>query len=112
MLLLLLLSHFSHVQLCETPWMAAHQTPLSWNSPGKNTGMGCHFLFQCLKVKSESEVPQSFLTLSDPMDCIVSGYSIRGIFQARALEWGAIASFITYGRVNLECCCTFEGNTL
>ena len=62
-----------------------------WDSPGKNTGVGCHFLLQCMKVKSESEVAQSCLTLSDPMDCSVPGSSIHGIFQARVLEWGAIA---------------------
>ena len=62
-----------------------------WDSPGKNTGVGCHFLLQCMKVKSESEVAQSCLTLSDPMDCSPPGSSIHGIFQARVLEWGAIA---------------------
>ena len=53
--------------------------------------MGCHFLLQCMKVKSESEVAQSCPTLSDPMDCSLPGSSIHGIFQARVLEWGAIA---------------------
>ena len=62
-----------------------------WDSPGKNTGVSCHFLLQCLKVKSESEVAQSCLTLSDPMDCSLPGSSIHGVFQARVLEWGAIA---------------------
>ena len=62
-----------------------------WDSPGKNTGVGCHFLLQCMKVKSESEVTQSYPTLSDPMDCSLPGSSIHGIFQARVLEWGAIA---------------------
>ena len=66
-------------------------SPLPWDSPGKNTGVGCHFLLQCMKVKSESEVAQSCLTLSDPMECSLPGSSIHGIFQARALEWGAIA---------------------
>ena len=61
------------------------------DSPGKNTGVGCHFLLQCMKVKSENEVAQSCLTLSDPMDCSPPGSSIHGIFQARVLEWGAIA---------------------
>ena len=65
--------------------------PRLWDSPGKNTGVGCHFLLQCVKVKSESEVTQSCLTLSDPMNCSLPGYSIHGIFQARVLEWGAIA---------------------
>ena len=62
-----------------------------WDSPGKNTGVGCHFLLQCMKVKSESEVTQSCPTPSDPMDCSLPGSSVHGIFQARVLEWGAIA---------------------
>ena len=67
-----------------------------WDSPGKHTGVGCHFLLQCMKVKCESEVAQSCPTLSDPMDCSLPGSSIHGIFQARVLEWGAIAfSIIT-----------------
>ena len=61
------------------------------DSPGKNTGVGCHCLLQCMKVKSESEVTQLCPTLSDPMDCSLTGSSIHGIFQARVLEWGAIA---------------------
>ena len=65
--------------------------PHPWDSPGKNTGVGCHFLLQCMKVKSESEVAQSCPTLHDPMDCSPPGSSIHGIFQARVLEWGAIA---------------------
>ena len=68
-LLLLLLSHFSHVRLSATPQMAATRLPRPWDSPGKNTGVGCHFLLQCRKVKSESEVAQLCPTLSDPMDC-------------------------------------------
>ena len=62
-----------------------------WDSPGKNTGLGCHFLLQCMKVKSESEDAQSCLTLSDRMDCSPPGSFIHGIFQARELEWVAIA---------------------
>ena len=62
--------------------------PHSWDSPGKNTGVGCHFLLQCIKVKSESEVAQSCLSLQD---CSLPGSSVHGIFQARVLEWGAIA---------------------
>ena len=62
-----------------------------WDSPGKNIGVGCHFLRQCMKVKSESEVAQSCLTLSDPVDWSLPGSSVHGIFQARVLEWGAIA---------------------
>ena len=65
--------------------------PHPWDSPGKNTGVGCHFLFQCMKVKRESEVAQSCPTPSDPMDCSPPGSSVHGIFQARVLEWGAIA---------------------
>ena len=63
----------------------------SWDFPGKNTGVGCHFLLQCMKVKSESEVTQSCPTLSDPMNCSLPGSSVHGIFQAKVLEWGAIA---------------------
>ena len=66
--------------------------PCPWDSPGKNTGVGCHFLLQCMKVESESEVAQSCLTPSDPMDCSLPGSSVHVIFQARVLEWGAIAS--------------------
>ena len=62
-----------------------------WDSPGNNTGVGCHFLLWCMKVKRESEVAQSCLTLSNPMDCSLPGSSVHGIFQARVLEWGAIA---------------------
>ena len=65
--------------------------PGPWDSPGKNTGVGCHFLLQYMKVKTESEVAQSCLTLSNPMDCTPPGSSVHGIFQARVLEWGAIA---------------------
>ena len=65
--------------------------PRPWDSPGKNTGVGCHFLLQCMKVKSESEVVQSCLTPSDPKDCSPPGSSIHGIFQSRVPEWGAIA---------------------
>ena len=65
--------------------------PSPWDSPGKNTRVGCHFLLQCIKVKSESEVTQSCPTLSNPMDCSPPGSSTHGIFQARVLEWGAIA---------------------
>ena len=77
--------------LCATPETAAHQAPPSLGSQGKNTGVGCHFLLQCIQVKSESEVTQSCLTLSDPMDCSPPDSSIHGIFQARVLERGAIA---------------------
>ena len=62
-----------------------------WDSSGKNTGVGCHFLLQCMKMKSESEVTRSCSTLSNPMDCSPPGSSVHGIFQIRVLEWGAIA---------------------
>ena len=87
----LLLSHFSHVRLLRPHRRQPTRLPCSWDSPGKNTGVGCHFLFQCMKVKSESEVTHSCLNLCDPMDCSLPGSSIHGIFQARVLEWGAFA---------------------
>ena len=62
-----------------------------WDSPGKNTGVGCHFLLQCMKVKSESKVTQSSLTLRDLMDCSLPGSAVHGISQARVLEWVVIA---------------------
>ena len=71
--------------------MAAHQLPAPWDSPGKNPGVGCHFLLQCMKVKGKSEVTELCPTLSDPMDLSLPGSSVHGIFQARVLEWGAIA---------------------
>ena len=67
--------------------------PHPWDSPGKNIGVGCHFLLQCIKVKSESEVAQLCPTFCDPMDCSLPGSSIHGSFQARVLEWGAIAFY-------------------
>ena len=81
----------------DTVWPHRRQpTRLPWDSPGKNTGVGCHFLLQCMKVKSESEVAQSCPTLSDPMDCSPPGSSIHGTFQAGVLEWGAIAFSLCY----------------
>ena len=90
--------------------------PCPWNSPGKNTGVACHFLLQCMKVKSESEVAQSCLTLSDPVDCSPPGCSIHGIFQARVLEWGSNA-FYTVGSYDLflnivMCICPFQFSNL
>ena len=91
--------------------------PCPWYSPGKNTGVGCHFLLQCMKVKSESEVTQSCPSLSDPMDCSPPGTSIHGIFQARVLEWAAIA-FSDYQLLNasvltlVQCRCTFLPDSL
>ena len=89
--LLLLLSHFSRVRLCATHRRQPTRLPCPGDSPGKNTGVGCHFLLQCMKVKSESEVTQSCPTVRDPMDCSPPGSPVHGIFQARVLEWGAIA---------------------
>ena len=76
--------------------------PRPWDSQGKNTGVGCHFLLQCMKMKSESEVAQSCLTPSDPMDCSLPDSSVHGIFRARVLEWGAIAfsAIIVWSQVN------------
>ena len=93
-LVLLLLLTTRTLQSC--PTLRPHRRqptrlPRPWDSPGKNTGVGCHFLLQCMKVKSESEVAQLCLTLSNPMDCSLRGSSVHGIFQARVLEWGAIA---------------------
>ena len=73
-------------QSCPTLYDPMNYSP--WNSPGKNTGVGCHFLLQCMKVKSESQV-----ALSDPTDCSLPGSSVHGICQARVLEWGAIANY-------------------
>ena len=78
--------------------------PRLWDSPGKSTGVGCHFLLQCMKVKSESEVAQSCPTLSDPMDCSPPGSSVHGIFQARVLEWVAISYQIPIGCVGIYVC--------
>ena len=80
-----------------------------WDSPGKNTGVGCHFLLQCMKVKSESEVAQSCPTLHDPMDCSLPGFSIHGIFQARVLEWVAIAFSGVFYKLTQNSCSS--GNT-
>ena len=90
--LLLLLSHFSQCPtLCDRIRQQPTRLPHPWDSQGKNTGVGCHFLLQCVKVKSESEVAQSCPTYSDLMDCSQPGSSVHGIFQAGVLEWGAIA---------------------
>ena len=76
--------------------------PHPWGSPGKNTGVGCHFLLQCMKVKSESEVAQSCPTLSDPMDCSLAGSSVHGNFQARVLVWVTSAFSTIY-----TCMCVY-----
>ena len=84
--LLLLLSHFSRVQLCATHRWQPTRLSRPWDSPGKNTGVGCHFLLQCMKVKTESG-SRSIVSPSDPMDCSPPGSSVHGSFQARVLEW-------------------------
>ena len=88
--LLLLLGHFSWSDSVRIRRQQPTRLPRPWDSPGKNAGVGCHFLLQCMKVKSESEVAQ-FLTLRDPTDCSLPGLSVHGSFQAIVLEWGAIA---------------------
>ena len=80
--------------------------PHSWDSPGKNTGVGCYFPLQCMKVKSESEVTQLCPTLGNPMDCSLPGSSAHWIFQPRVLEWGAIAFSNKWGYINLKSICT------
>ena len=73
--------------------------PRPRDSPGKNPGVGCHFLLQCMKVKSEREVAQSCPTFLNLLDCSLPGSSIRGIFQARVLEGGAIAFSRKYNKL-------------
>ena len=73
--------------------------PCPWDSPGKNTGVGCHCLLQCMKVKSESEVAQLCPTLHESMDCSLPDSSVHGIFQARVLEWVGIAFSMTHTRL-------------
>ena len=97
LLLLLLLNCFSRVQLCATPQTAAHQATPSLGF----SRQGCHFLLQCMKVKSESEVAQSCPTLRNPMNCSLPGSSAHGIFQSKVLEWGAIAFSEYYGNPSL-----------
>ena len=92
LLLLLLLSRLVVSDSVRPHRWQPTRLPRPWDSPGKNTGVGCHFLLRCMKVKSESEVAQLCLTLSDPMDCSPPGSSVHGIFQARVLQWVAIAT--------------------
>ena len=83
--------------LCDPTRRQPTRLPRPWDSPGKNTRVGCHFLLQCMKVKSEREVK----ILHDPMDCSLPGSSIHGTFQARVLEWVAIAlSYVSYSKYN------------
>ena len=97
-MLLLLLSRVSHVRL-----LPHRRQPTRlcqpWDSPGKNTGVGCHFLLQCMKVKSESEVAQSRPILRDPMDWSLPGSSIHEIFQARVLEWVVVGRIYIYMQI-------------
>ena len=86
----------SCLTLCDPIDGSPLRLPRPWDSPGKNTGVGCHFLLQCMKVRREKEVAQSCLTLSNPMDYSLPGSSIHGIFQPRVLEWGAIAFSATF----------------
>ena len=103
MLLLLLLRRFSHVQSVQPHRQQPTRLPRLWDSPGKNTGVGCHFLLQCMKVKSEREVTQLCPTICDPMDCSLPGSSVHGVFQARVLEWSALPSpYLVIGNVNLK----------
>ena len=87
--------------LCDPIDRSLNRLLCPWEPTGKNTGVGCHFLLQCRKVKSESEVTQSCPTLCNPTDCSPPGSSARGIFQARVLEWGAIA-FSRYTTITLK----------
>ena len=90
---LLLLFSCSVVSNSQQPHgLSATRLLCPWDFPGKNTGVGCHFLLQCMKVKSESEVAQSCPTLSNPTDCSLPGSSIHGIFQAGVLEWVLLPS--------------------
>ena len=90
--------HSSTLSMGKSHGWQPTRLPRPWDSPGKNTGVGFHCLLQCMKVKSESEVPQSYPTLSNPMEYSLPGSSIHRIFQARVLEWGAIAfsKHVTY----------------
>ena len=90
-----MLCYAKSLQSCLTLWDNIDGSPPGSPVPGilqaKNTGVGCHFLLQCMKVKSESEVAQSCPNLCDPMHCSLPGSSVHEIFQARVLEWGATA---------------------
>ena len=86
--------------------------PRPWDSPGKNNGVGCHFLLQCMKVKGESEVTQPCPTLSDRMDCSLPGSSAHGIFQATVLKWGAIAFSLSVAQSCPTLCNPMDGSML
>ena len=102
-----LLSHFIVSDSVRPHRRQPTRLPRPWDSPGKNIGVGCHFLLQCMKVKSEREVAQSCPTLLDPTDCSPPGSSTRGIFQARVLEWVAISfsrgSSLPRDRTHISC---------
>ena len=83
-----------------------------WDSPGENTGVGSHFLLQCMKVKSESEVAQSCPTHSDPVDCSLPGSSIHGIFQARVVEWVVVKYSVYLLGAKQDCLCSKHLNSL
>ena len=90
-LLLLLLRRFSHVRLCATPWTTAYQAPPSLGFSRQEHWGGLPFPSPMHESEKWSEVAQSCLTLSDPMDCSPPGSSIHGIFRSRVLKWGATA---------------------
>ena len=96
------------LQSCPTLCDPIDGSPPGSTVPGilqaRHTGVGCHFLLQCVKVKSESEVSQLCPTLSDPIDRSLPGSSIHGIFQVRVLEWGSIAfsNFLSYNLFFLQ----------
>ena len=92
----------SCLTLCDPIDISPPGSPHPWDSPGKNTGVGCHFLLQCMKMKSESEVIRLCPMFPDPMDCSLPGSSIHGIFQARILEWVVIAFSMIYGSVQFS----------
>ena len=92
MQLLLLLSRFSRVQLCATPQTAAHQASRPWDSPGKNTGVGCQSLLQCMKVKSEREVAQSCPTLATPWTAAYQAPPSMGF--SRQESWSGVVESI------------------
>ena len=94
LLLLLLLSRFSRVRLCATPQMAAHQASRPWDSPGKNTGVGCHFLLQCMKVKSEREVAQLCLTLATPWTAAYQAPPSMGFSRQKYWSWVPLPSLL------------------
>ena len=85
LLLLLLLSRSVVSNFVRPHRRQPTRLPRPWDSPGKNTGVSCNFLLQCRKVKSESEVVQSYPALCGPWT-VASGPSVLGIFQARVLE--------------------------